>query len=279
MSLDPNTTPRLPCADTLSLEAPLAHYRAFGWARLGVIATPDALAALRERTEALMLGEVVHPGLFFQHDSPSGRYDEVPRGRGWEGPSLRYRKLEKLERDPVFAGFLRNALFARIARAVIGPEVSLCRAVLFNKAPRGGTDLPWHQDGGSFWGLTRDPELQIWTSLDDAPVEAGCVELVPGSHLAGLATPLGGVIPGDVVARSGAALQALRVPALAGEALLIHNYCWHRSGRNATGLPRRALTVCLMDAATRCTRRRSPRQFERLVAAPDRDDGGGGAPP
>jgi ectoine hydroxylase-related dioxygenase (phytanoyl-CoA dioxygenase family) len=213
-----------------------------------------------------MLGEVVHPGIFFQHDSPSGRYDELPVGRGWQGPSLRYRKLEKLEHDPVFAAFIANPLFARIARAVIGADVALCRAVLFNKAAHGGTELPWHQDGGSFWGLSRDPELQLWTALDDAPVEAGCIELVPATHLAGLATPLGGVIPDDVVARTGNSAQSIQVPARAGEALIIHNYCWHRSGRNATGAPRRALTVCLMDAAIRCTRRRSPRHFQRLAA-------------
>jgi phytanoyl-CoA hydroxylase len=254
----------LPGAETVPLEATLAHYRAFGWARLGPIAAPEALEGLRSRAEQLMLGEVVHPEIFFQHDSSSGAYGDVPRGRGWQGPSLRYRKLEKLERDPVFAAFIENPLFARIARAVIGPEVSLCRAVLFTKAAQGGTELPWHQDGGSFWGLSRDPELQIWTALDDAPVEAGCLELVPETHLAGLATPLGGVIPEDVVARSGHAASSILVPARAGEALLIHNHCWHRSGRNATRAHRRALTVCLMDAATRCTRRRSPRQFQRL---------------
>ncbi|HYS81780.1 MAG TPA: phytanoyl-CoA dioxygenase family protein [Anaeromyxobacteraceae bacterium] len=255
----------LPSVETLPLEAPLAHFRAFGWARLGPIAAPAALEALRTRAEQLMLGEVVHPGLFFQHDSESGSYGDVPRGRGWQGPSLRYRKLEKLERDPIFAAFIGNPLFARIARGVIGPDVSLCRAVLFTKAARGGTELPWHQDGGSFWGLSRDPELQIWTALDDAPVASGCVELVPATHLAGLATPLGGVIPEDVVARSGNAARSILVPARAGEALLIHNHCWHRSGRNATGAHRRALTVCLMDAATRCTRRRSPRHFQRLL--------------
>ena len=26
------------------------------------------------------------------------------------------------------------------------------------------------QDGGRLWGLSRDPELQIWTALDDAPL-------------------------------------------------------------------------------------------------------------
>jgi hypothetical protein len=254
----------LPGAEALELEAPLVQYRALGWARLGPVVAPAALEALRRRAEALMLGEVVHPGLFFQHDSTSGRYDDVPRGRGWQGPSLRYRKLEKLERDPLFAVLVANPLFARIARAVIGPDVALCRAVLFTKAARGGTELPWHQDGGSFWGLTRDPELQIWTALDDAPTEAGCLELVPGTHRAGLATPLGGVIPDDVVARSGHAGRAILVPARAGEVLLLHNHCWHRSGVNATAAHRRALTVCLMDAATRCTRRRSPRQFPRV---------------
>ena len=256
----------LPGAESLPLEAALEHYRAFGWARLGTMAAPEALVALRRRAEQLMLGEVVHPGLFFQHDAGTGRYDDVPRGHGWQGPSLSYRKLEKLERDPIFAAWIGNPLFARLARAVIGPEVSLCRAVLFTKAARGGTELPWHQDGGSFWGLSHDPELQLWTALDDAPAEAGCLELVPATHLGGLATPLGGVIPDDVVARSGHLARSILVPARAGEVLLLHNYVWHRSGRNATGGHRRALTVCLMDAATRCTRRRSPRQFPRLYA-------------
>ena len=251
-------------AETIPLDSPLAHYRACGWARLGRIVSPAALTSLRLRSEQLMRGEVVHPGLFFQADPRSGAYEDAPRGRGWEGPSLRYRKLEKLERDPLFAAFIGNPLFARIAASVIGPEVALCRAVLFNKAAHGGTELPWHQDGGSFWGLSRDPELQIWVALDDAPVESGCLELVPRTHLAGLATPLGGVIPDDLVARSGLASRSILVPAEAGDALLLHNHCWHRSGRNATGAHRRALTSCFMDAATRCTRRRSPRQFQRM---------------
>lgn len=254
----------LPGAADLPLDEPLAHYRAHGWARLGLVAAPEALAALRRRVEQLMLGEVVHPGLFFQHDAPTGLYEDIPRGQGWQGPSLHYRKLEKLELDPLFAEWIGNPLFGRVARAVIGPDVSLCRAVVFTKAAHGGTDLPWHQDFGSFWGLDRDPELQLWTALDDAPAEAGCLEFVPDSHLAGRAHREGGVIPDDVMARSGNLARTVLVPAKAGEVLLIHNAVWHRSGRNATAGHRRALTICLMDAAARCTRRRSPRRFPRL---------------
>ena len=88
--------------------------------------------------------------------------------------------------------------------------------------------------------------------------------LVPRSHTAGLATPLGGVIPDDVVERHDAHAHSIEVPARAGEVLLLHNYLWHRSGVNRTGLARRALTVCLLDAATTCKRKRSPRQFVPL---------------
>ena len=251
-------------AEALDLDGPLAHYRAHGWAPLGRVACPEALEALRRRADQLMLGEVVQPGLFFQHDAPTGRYEDIPRGQGWQGPSLRYRKLEKLELDPLFSSWIGNLLFGRIAHAVVGPEVALCRAVLFTKAAHGGTDLPWHQDAGDFWGLDRDPRLQIWTALDDAPAEAGCLEIIPGTHQGGRATPEGGVIPDELVARSGTLGRSILAPARAGEALLIHNHVWHRSGRNATGATRRGLTICLMDAATRCTRRRSPRRFPRV---------------
>jgi hypothetical protein len=235
------------------------RYRQDGFAPLGSMGD---VSALRARADDIMLGRVTYPGMFFQHDGDTGRYEDIPRGKGWVGPSLRYRKIEKLEKDPLFLAWLTSEPFLRIAREVIGPRVSLCRAVLFTKAASGGTDLPWHQDGGSFWGLSRDPVLQIWTALDDAPVEAGCLEVIPGSHRGGLATPLGGVIPDDVVARNTA--PRVLVPARAGDSLLLHNYAWHRSGRNATALPRRALTVCYMDAATTCTRRRSPRSFLEL---------------
>jgi phytanoyl-CoA hydroxylase len=252
----------LPGAAARALEAPLAHFADEGFARLGPVMTGDALAALRARADAIMLGEVAYPGLFFQRDTTTGRYDDLEYGKGWTGPSLNYRKIEKLEQDPLFLAWIENPLFARIARALVGDAVALYRAVLFTKAARGGTVLPWHQDGGRFWGLDRDPILQIWTALDDAPPAAGCVEVLPGSHRAGLATPLGGVVPEALVKARGAEADAVALPAGAGEAVLIHNHLWHRSGVNATGAPRRAFTVCFMSAETRCLRtKRAPRRF------------------
>ena len=250
---------------TVDIDRALAHFREHGWARLGVVATEATLASLRSRADEIMLGRSPSTGFFFQRDGETGRYEDLAFGQGWEGPSLEYRKVEKLEGDPLFRGWLENSLFERIARTLVGNEVAIYRATLFTKGARGGTELPWHQDAGRFWGVDRDPQLQIWTALDDAPQEAGCVEVLDASHTGGLARPLGGMIPRDICGAARADERKLALEAQAGEVLLLHNYLWHRSGRNTSGRTRRAFSVTYMPASTRCLRqKRAPRSFVRV---------------
>ena len=249
----------------LDVAAALTALHRDGWARLGVLADAATVAGLCARADALMAAR--HDGLFYQHDAASGAYQDLRFGEGWVGPSPAYRKIEGLERDPVIRAWIEAPAFAPLVRAAIGDAVVVCRAVLWTKAAGGGTELPWHQDGGRFWGLSGQPFLTVWTALDDTPVESGCVELIPGTHLGGLATPEGGTIPAaQTAARAG---EVVAVPAVAGEVVLLHNLVWHRSGRNRTPRPRRALSVCLMSAAIRCTRtRRAPRRFTPVFADP-----------
>lgn len=252
-------------AAAIDLARPLEELATLGYGRLGRVLSEEGLHALRERAEQLMLGQVTYPGMFFQLDASTGRYEDAPLGLGWQGPSLAYRKLEKLELDPRFRQWLENALFERIARTLIAGDIALYRAILFNKGSVGGSNIPWHQDGGALWGLSEPPVLQIWTALDDAPLDAGCLEFLPGTQRAGLATPLGGVVPAELVAARAADGNAIAVPVRAGEALLIHNWVWHRSGRNRPGQRRLAFSACYMSAATRCLRkRRAPRRFVQL---------------
>lgn len=255
----------VPGALELDLGPVFEAYDRDGYARLGRVLDDEGIALLRARADAIMLGEVVYEGLFFQRDARTGRYEDLEYKKGWQGPGLDYRKIEKLEKDPLFLAWMRNPLFERVARARIDGAIAIYRATMFSKAARGGSVLPWHQDGGTYWGLDREPTLQIWTALDDATEASGAVEVLPGSHAAGLATPLGGVIPRDVLERERVDERRIKVPAKAGEAMLIHNHLWHGSGVNTTDAPRRALTICFMSAATRCLRkRRAPRTFFRL---------------
>ena len=251
--------------ESMDLRGPLEHFAEHGYARLGRVATDEALAALRDRSEDLMLGRVTYPGMFFQRDTETGRYEDLEFGKGYQGPTLNYRKIEKLEKDPLFLAWIENPLFERVARSLIEGDITIYRAVLFNKAATGGTELPWHQDGGRYWGLTLEPTLQIWTALDDVPEESGCVRVLPGSHKGGLASPLGGLLQGAALAKKDAERGAISLPAAAGEVLLIHNHLWHRSSVNTTGKPRRAMTTCYMSAETMCVRKkRAPRTFVRV---------------
>jgi phytanoyl-CoA hydroxylase len=245
----------------------VAEYRERGFAHVPDVVPPATLEALRARADDLMHGRVVHEGLFFQLDTTTGDYDDLEFGRGWQGPSDNYRKIEKLERDPLFRAWLENDWFENVVCPVVGRDVAIYRAILMTKAASGGTVLPWHQDAGKFWGLDRDPPIQIWTALDDAPEDGGCVEVLPGSHAGGLATPLGGLVPAAHVAAADADARAVKVPAKAGDVIVLHNLLWHRSGTNRAGKPRRAFSVCYMSAATRCTRKkRAPRTFVRVFA-------------
>ncbi len=245
--------------------AVVAEYRARGFCHVPNVASEASLARLRERAHDIMHGRVAYPGLFFQLDTTTGAYEDLEFGAGWRGPSDNYRKIEKLELDPLFRAWLDNPFFERIVRAVVGDDVSIYRAILMTKAAHGGTVLPWHQDAGKFWGLDRDPPIQIWTALDDAPAQAGCVEALEGSHLRGLATPLGGLVPEAMVREADAETRATAIPARAGDVIVLHNHVWHRSGVNSTGQTRRGFSVCYMSAATRCTRKkRAPRTFVRV---------------
>ena len=263
------TTPPRPLwrldSEQRDLTTPLAHFAEHGYARLGIVLEAEGAEALAERATALMQGAAPHPGLFYQHDAPSQRYEDLAFNAGWVGPSARYRKIERLELDPLFLRFLENPLFGRIARALLGDHVALYRSVLWNKAPEVGMAVPWHQDDGKFWGLSRAPFLQVWTALDDAPPEAGCLEVVPGSHKRGLASPEGGTVTEERLRAADGEATGTLLPARRGESILVHNHLWHRTGGNRTTAPRRALSISLLDGDTRCTRRRrAPREFLRL---------------
>ena len=268
----------VPGAEGLDLAAPLASLRAHGFARLGAVVAKEMLAALRERADAIMLAKLPNERFFFQRDAPSGAYEDLEYGRGFLGPGLDYRKIERLELDPLFARLVENPLYERVTRALTPEPVTLYRATLFTKPAGGGSHLPWHQDDGLFWGIDRPPLVQIWCALDDAPLGGGCLEIVPGSHLGGLARPIGGVVPPHLLEAASAEARAVAVPAEAGDVVLIHNHVWHRSRRSETGAVRRGFTACYLEARTRCMRkRRAPRTFPLIFpgAGVDRAAGSG----
>ena len=69
-----------------------------------------------------------------------------------------------------------------------------------------------------------------------------------------------------LLAAAGPELEITKLPAVAGEVILVHNHLWHRSGRTATGKPRRALSVIARRSARWSSCRRWSRCSSRGCA-------------
>lgn len=228
-----------------------AQFHQDGYIRLGRVVPSEWIDALRRRIDDIMLGKVWHEGLTMQLDSSSGVYREIPENSpSFKGATLAYRRIDRLERDPLFLTYMQHPLFRAITRALVGSDVSIFRAMFMNKPAARGTPLPWHQDIGIGWGLDRNPICTIWTALDAATPENGCMQVVPGSNRFGILNEQHFTSDEDQ-AKYALDDRCIYLEAEAGEAILLHNWLLHRSGVNHTDQPRRAFSVAYMDAETR----------------------------
>lgn len=225
-----------------------------GYLNLGKM-EEDLLRKLQARIDDIMMGRaaVDYDRMMMQLDSSTGAYEDAGKqSKGFKGATLDYRKIEQLEFDPSFLEFLQDPIFKAICERIHGAEtpIAVFRAMFMNKPANKGTFLPWHQDRWTF--LDRDPQVTIWTAMDPATIENGCVQVIPGSHKHGLINPThkSGFL---TKAQSAAICTEDRIVYLElepGEVVLLHNYLLHASDVNKSSQSRRAFSVCYMDGGT-----------------------------
>ena len=120
---------------------------------------------------------------------------------------------------------------------------------LFYKPPKKGGVVAWHQDY-SYWTRTKPiAHLTCWCALDDATVENGCLQYIPGSHRWGLLPKpvIAGELEGIKDYLTEDQKRAFEKPAFAevkaGEAIFHHALTLHGSGENRSHQPRRAFVI------------------------------------
>jgi hypothetical protein len=232
------------------------RFNRFGYLKLGRVLTDYELRVIQDEIDAIMLGEahVDYDRMMMQLDGTTGHAkDAGAKTKGFKQASLGYRKIEDLEYDPVFLDYIQRPIFRDCCERVygIGTPISIYRAMFFNKPAYGGSRLAWHQDW--FGSLGRDPRLTVWTALDPATRESGCVKVVPGSHREKLAHPqrISPFISDEQVAKCCPDDKVVYLEVEAGEVLLLNNYLLHASDVTTNGRSRRAFSVCYMEGNTR----------------------------
>ena len=159
------------------------------------------------------------------------------------------KKLALLADMPNLEEFTRQC--ARIAHRFVAGDLRLLETIIFNKPPREGTELRWHQDV-SYFPFEPNNQIALWIPFDRVTKENGAMCYALGTHQLGLraSTDLhsGAVFKGeerepipDDPEKAGYTVQCMDMRP--GEVLLHHGRTWHTSGPNTTELPRRGLSV------------------------------------
>jgi ectoine hydroxylase-related dioxygenase (phytanoyl-CoA dioxygenase family) len=162
-------------------------------------------------------------------------------GDGW----LHYREMTddgpKLCRTENFVPFhqelrelLQRGPMVDAASQLLGQPAVLYKEKINYKLP-GGAGYAAHQDAPAYRFV--DVHVSCMVAVDDALAGNGCLEVVSGCHGEILPTDDHGCIHDDVVT----ALEWAPVEVHAGETLWFHSRTPHRSGPNASSIPRRAL--------------------------------------
>ncbi|CAN5838120.1 hypothetical protein BH23ACT2_BH23ACT2_15850 [soil metagenome] len=120
------------------------------------------------------------------------------------------------------------------ASALLDESAVLYKEKVNYKLPGGAGYAP-HQDAPAYPFI--DTHVSCMVAVDDATVTNGCLEVVEATHQEVLPTDAAGCIRPDVVASLD--WQPVEVPA--GWTLWFHSRTPHRSGPNASPVPRRAL--------------------------------------
>jgi non-haem Fe2+, alpha-ketoglutarate-dependent halogenase len=156
---------------------------------------------------------------------------------------------------------------------LIGPDLRLFHLSVWPKDAGSGTYVSWHQDA-TYFALKPACHVTAWVALTDAPVEAGCMEVVPGSHKLGQLRHAEMQDPHNLLSRG----QALTVdvdrtktaymPVKAGQFSLHHTHLVHNSRPNRSTDRRIGLGLSYIPTSAHCTS--STRVTAMLVRGQDR---------
>ncbi|MBV9848584.1 MAG: phytanoyl-CoA dioxygenase family protein, partial [Armatimonadetes bacterium] len=144
-----------------------------------------------------------------------------------------------------FARLIVDERVTGVAADIIGPNVQLHHTKMFIKPPEKGSPFPMHQDA-PYFPHDRHSMIAVIIHFDDAPVEKGCVRVVPGSYKRGMLEHIGEggwhLPPEEYPVE-----DAVPCPAKAGDALFFSYLTIHGSGLNASQEARTTLLIQMRD--------------------------------
>ncbi|WP_395714325.1 phytanoyl-CoA dioxygenase family protein [Reyranella sp.] len=211
-----------------------------GYARDGYVSPIDAFSpaqarAWRDRLEAFERAEG----------------QKMTRGHNFK-PHLLFPWVDEIVHSPAVLDAVED---------LIGPDIRLFHLTVWPKDAGSGAHVSWHQDA-TYFALEPACHVTAWVALTDAPVEAGCMEVVPGSHKLGqlkhaeMQDPDNLLSRGQTLAVDVDRRRTVHMPVRAGQFSLHHTHLVHNSGPNRSHDRRIGLGISYIPTHASCTARR-----------------------
>ena len=224
--------------DQMLLAGQIAAFHQRGFLTLPQISPPEEVAALRETFERLFAQRAGR--------KEGAQFDMVTHDEDDAAP-----KLSQIIKPANFAPELLRTQFRAnaltVARRLLGPNAIQVSEHAILKPAGQGAATPWHQDEAFREAGFDYEQVSIWMPLQEATVENGCMQYVPGTHRVGV---LDHRSPGDdprvhALECSGEfnAAEAVACPLPAGGAAIHHGRTLHYAGPNQTSTARYAYVL------------------------------------
>ena len=153
--------------------------------------------------------------------------------------------------DPVFDAFSRTPELAATVRSVGFADPVILQSMYIFKPPRIGGEVVCHQDSTY---LYTEPEscVGFWFALEDATLENGCMQFIPGGHKAPLKKrnyrkPDGTLVTETLDESPWLEERKVPVEAAAGTLVVFNGRAPHLSAANRSSKSRHAYTLHVID--------------------------------
>ena len=188
---------------------------------------------------------------------------ELTKGQNFK-PHLLFTWVDEIVHHPAIVDAVED---------LIGPDLRLFHLSVWPKNAGDPAYVSWHQDA-TYFGLEPAVQLTAWIALTDASVQAGCMEVLPGSHKLGQLHHAEHGDAHNLLSRGQTVTEKLDttrtefMPVRAGQFSLHHTYLVHNSRPNVSADRRIGLGLSYIPTSVRCSSR--TRLTAMLVRGTDR---------
>ena len=181
----------------------------------------------------------------------SGAFDERGDLRQPKGQSLNKMGHAMHDLDPVFDAFSRTPELAEVARRIGFDDPVILQSMYIFKPPRIGGEVVCHQDSTYIY---TEPEscVGFWFALEDATLENGCMQFIPGGHRSPLKRrnyrgPDGRLVTSTLDATPWPTEELVPIEAETGALVVFDGRSPHLSAANRSPKSRHAYTLHVID--------------------------------